>query len=122
MSNLTSRYQEVLAQMELIRDAVREFRVQLTGDKFKGESTVKRNCPHCLKTYLDNERKDWISTADVDRWLTGVQSLTVTEIDSIPAATYWCEDCQMEVQVNWKNRAPLCADCGGYRILVTRKQ
>ncbi len=60
MSNYISRLQEAVRTTEAdataMRERVQEFRVHLAGPKFTG-------------TEQDGSRKDWISTADANRWL-----------------------------------------------------
>ena len=60
MSNYIARLQEAVRSTEAdataVRERVQEFRVHLAGPKFTG-------------TEQDGSRKDWISTADANRWL-----------------------------------------------------
>jgi hypothetical protein len=64
-----------------IAQEINDFRVHLAGPKFTGTEKVRAACgihwPHihdsCPNCWMW-ERKDWISTADVDRWLAGLLS------------------------------------------------
>lgn len=69
-----------------IRGEIVRFRRHLQSDKFKGFEIERRACSihreaggydeGCPLCHTTTERKDWISTADVDRFLAGLQSLT----------------------------------------------
>jgi hypothetical protein len=60
MANYIARLREQNASLEAddkaLRERAQEFRVHLAGPKFSG-------------TEHDGSRKDWIATADVERWL-----------------------------------------------------
>ena len=66
-------------KIQRIAQEINDFRAYLAGPKFRGSepvpcfthyySSFDVNCHHCKV-----ERKDWISTADVDRWLAGLLS------------------------------------------------
>jgi hypothetical protein len=60
MSNYISRLREHVTTLEAddkaLRGRIQEFRVHLAGPKFSG-------------TEHDGSRKDYIATADVERWL-----------------------------------------------------
>jgi hypothetical protein len=83
---------ELERQMKEIAEEIQQFRIHLAGGKFQGEETRCGNCHTMIDvtSLLHNrcgqcgsdlticgyitERKDWIATADVDRWLAGLQS------------------------------------------------
>ena len=69
--------------LESVREEIVAFRTFLAGPKFTGYEPVRVPCAHhrdaaetilCATCYTREERKDWISTADVDRWLAGILS------------------------------------------------
>ena len=60
MSNYIARLREQVTTLEAddkaLRERAQEFRVHLAGPKFSGTET-------------DGSRKDYIATADVERWI-----------------------------------------------------
>jgi hypothetical protein len=56
IARLRERIESLEADAEELRDCAQEFREHLAGPKFSG--TEHNGC-----------HKDWISTADVERWL-----------------------------------------------------
>ena len=54
---------------------ISNFRVMLVGPKFTGTDDVWQDCKACGDRHVYRERKDWISTGDVLRWLDGLDSL-----------------------------------------------
>ena len=60
MSNYIVRLREQITTLaagdKALRERIQEFRVHIAGPKFSG-------------TEHDGSRKDWIATADVERWL-----------------------------------------------------
>lgn len=66
---------ELIAQMKCIADEIQHFKAHLQSPKFVGVEHVTKRCALCDNALIFQERKDWISTGDVDRWLSSLQAL-----------------------------------------------
>ena len=77
--------QRMKAEREQLQREILQFRLHLLSSKFTG---TERCCAHCgahpthagdtcLNCYgpIAEQSKDWISTADVLRWLDGIESV-----------------------------------------------
>lgn len=70
IARLQSELAAARAELAAKADSVRAFRVHLAGDKFAGFAE-------------DGSRKDWIAVADVNAWLSAINS---AEGDGEPAS------------------------------------
>lgn len=72
INRLQAENAELREKLAEISREIRDFRTFLLSDKFRGTDIGAAPCCRRIIT----ERKDWIATGDVDRWLAGLQNMT----------------------------------------------